>query len=118
MPSGPFSLETRPGANPGQAVMVLSGPLTLENLFSFQQAWRGERSPSLIIDLSAVPYVDSAGIGSLVHLHVTREHAGGSLALVGVVPRVQETFKVTHVDNTLKIYPAIADAEAALAAHG
>ncbi|HZQ91325.1 MAG TPA: STAS domain-containing protein [Terriglobales bacterium] len=104
--------------HPGQVVMVIRGPLTLENLFRFQDAWRGQTAPSLILDLADVPYVDSAGIGSLVHLHVSREKAGGSLALVAVAPRVRETFKVTHVDQTLKLFAAISEAEAALAAHG
>ena len=40
---------------------------------------RGHRA--LIIDLSNVPYVDSAGVGALVGAYVTRQNGGRSLAL-------------------------------------
>ena len=39
-----------------------SGPLTLDNLFVFQNALRSGEPPKIaILDLSRVPYLDSAG---------------------------------------------------------
>ena len=52
----------------GLCTMKLTGPLVLSNMFDFQQRLREEKSRGLIIDLSEVPYIDSAGIGVLILL--------------------------------------------------
>jgi MFS superfamily sulfate permease-like transporter len=49
------------GAKDGVLVVTLDGPLLLGNLFDFQNELRGLKAPCLILDLSGVPYIDSAG---------------------------------------------------------
>ncbi len=46
----------------GQRVLSFRGPLTLQNLASFQTALQVEEAPTVIIDFAEVPYVDSAGL--------------------------------------------------------
>jgi anti-sigma B factor antagonist len=57
----------------------------MATIFEFQATVRADISRALIIDLSNVPYVDSAGVGALVGAYVTRQNGGRSLALVGYV---------------------------------
>ena len=45
----------------GPHVLRLSGPLILTTLPEFQSKVRADRSNNLILDLTGVPYVDSAG---------------------------------------------------------
>ena len=107
----PVTIETFPGRHDGQAVMVLKGPLTLSNLFTFQQAVRAENSSTLILDLSAVPYMDSAGVGSVVNAHVSRSHSGRQLALAAVPDRVLSLLRMSRLDQVLKIFSDAAAAQ-------
>jgi anti-anti-sigma regulatory factor len=49
----------------GAHIMRLEGSLTLRTISSFQIIARHESSRPLIIDLSNVPYIDSAGLGAV-----------------------------------------------------
>ena len=93
------------------AVIRLTGPLTLVGVFKFQNIVRAETAPVVIIDMTAVPYADSAGIGSLVLAHVSCQKAGRKLALVGVAPRPMEVMKMTRVDQLLSFFPSVEEAE-------
>ncbi len=85
--------------SPGATVLRLQGPLLLGNFFPLQTMVRSETSQLLILDLSAMPYIDSAGIGCLVGAHVSRESSGRKLVLVGVNDRLLTSLKVTRVDQ-------------------
>ena len=114
MPDDPLRVETLDGSRNGCRILRLTGPLTLANLFQFQGLVRAEKAPVLIIDLTAVPYVDSAGIGSLMGAHVSRQKEGHALALVGINKRVKDALEVTRVLQFFKLYSTVADAEGAL----
>lgn len=116
MPQDAFSMDDQPGTRPGQRVLTLNGPLTLTAVFGFQATVRSSTSPSLIIDLTNTPYVDSAGIGALVGAYVTHQKDGRLLALVGVCERVHNAFKVTRVDEFFRYFDSVEAAEQASAA--
>jgi len=95
----------------GIGIIRLTGPLTIGGVFKFQNAFRAERAPVVIIDMSAVPYADSGGIGSLVLAHVSCQKAGRKLALAGVTERPQEVMRVTRVNQLFTTFPSVAEAE-------
>jgi len=111
MPQEPLLIEDFPGPKDGQRVLRLTGPLIISNLFDFQARVRGSNARALIIDLTNVPYVDSAGIGSLVGAYVTHQKDGRSLALVGVSDRVHNALQVTRVDHFFRFFDTAAEAE-------
>jgi anti-sigma B factor antagonist len=100
----------------GIGIIRLTGPLTIGGVFKFQNAFRAESAPVVIIDMSAVPYADSAGIGSLVLAHVSCQKAGRKLALAGVTDRPQEVMRVTRVNQLFTTFPSVAEAEQKLSA--
>ncbi len=114
MPQEPLTLEDHPGQD-GQRILRLIGPLTISNLFEFQSKVRADKSPSLIIDLTGVPYMDSAGIGCLVGAYVTHNKDGHTLSLVGVSSRVRDALKVTHVEQFFRFYDSMEAVEQSLA---
>jgi anti-sigma B factor antagonist len=75
---------------------------------------RASSSPTLIIDFTNVPYVDSAGIGALVGAYVTHQKEGRSLYLVGVSDRIHNALQVTRVDNFFRFFGTMAEAENAV----
>ena len=103
MRNDPLQIEVRPGSRNGEVVLHLAGPLVLSNLFDFQKSWREQSASSITVDLTRVPCVDSAGIGSLVNIHVSRQKVGGEVRLLGVCDRVMTALAVTKVDKILLI---------------
>lgn len=113
MPDQPLQIEELPGSSEGIRILRLSGPLTLANVFGFQSKVRADNSRRLIIDFTAVPLADSAGIGALVGAYVSRQKEGRSLGLVGVNQRIHHALEVTRVENFFRYYGTVAEAEAA-----
>jgi anti-sigma B factor antagonist len=93
------------------------GPITLSNLFEFQDTVRAGTSRALMLDMSGVPYVDSAGIGVLVGAYVSRQKNGRILAVVGVTDRVRTTLNITQVEKLLQFYGSISEAQSALGSY-
>jgi anti-sigma B factor antagonist len=112
MPQEPLQIEDVSGTPAGQRVLRLSGPILLSNFFQFQALVRASTSPTLILDLAQVPYIDSAGIGALVGAYVNHQKDGRRLALVGVTERVRNTMQVTHVEQFFPFYDSVAAAQA------
>jgi len=102
----------------GQGVLRLRGPLTYDNLRLFQNAVRRENTPTLIIDLTEVPYIDSAGLGSLVGTYVSSHKAGQQVVLTGVNERVAHLFQITKVEPLFLIFPSLEEAFQALTTSG
>jgi anti-anti-sigma factor len=73
----------------------------------------GERK--VLLDMSAVTYVDSATIGCLMDLYRQASAAGGMLKLAGVQKRVETMLTMTGAHNFLEVH---SDQAAALASFG
>lgn len=112
MPQEPLSIRDVDDATHGHRILHLKGPILISNLFEFQTKVRGNTTRSLILDLTEVPYIDSAGIGALVGAYVNHQKDGRSLALVGVTDRVRNALKVTHVDSFFHFFDSVASAAA------
>lgn len=115
MPQESLQIEDSTPA-PGQRVLRLVGPILIANFFQFQKMVRSDESQSLILDLSQVPYVDSAGIGALVGAYVSRQKDGRKLALAGVTDRVRGSLQVTRVEQFFQFYNTVEAAQQATAA--
>jgi anti-sigma B factor antagonist len=111
MPQEPLYIEDVPGRPDGHRLLRLTGPVTISNFFEFQAMIRGNTSRRLLLDLSQVPYIDSAGIGALVGAYVNHQKDGRSLALVGVTSRVRDALAVTRVEQFFQFYDNQAAAE-------
>jgi anti-sigma B factor antagonist len=110
---GPLKIDREPGKAPGSMILRLTGPLTLRNIFDLQAEMRNDEPRRLtILDLTGVPYMDSAGMGLVVNYHVHCQNKGGQLITAGVSPRILELFKMTKVDAVLRIVPTLEEAEA------
>jgi len=114
MQDKPLEIEKIEHAS-GATVVRLHGPLLLGNFFPLQTMVRADSSGLLIVDVSDMPYIDSAGIGCLVGAHVSRENSGRKLVLVGANDRLLTSLKVTRVDQLFTIAPTL---EQALAQKG
>jgi len=106
-----IQIVTSSGARDGQRILTLKGPLNIHTLFDFQNAVRDESAPTLILDLSDVPFIDSAALGALVSAHLSRQKANGKIALAGMNSQVKALLEMTRVSQFFNIYPSVQDAE-------
>ena len=107
-----MEIERVEDAGGSSVVFRLHGPLLLGNFFSFQSMVRNDQSQLLIVDVSDVPYIDSAGIGCLVGAHVSRENSGRKLIVVGSSERFLNSLKATKVDTLFTFAATAEDARA------
>jgi anti-sigma B factor antagonist len=75
----------------------------------------GSGEKQLLLDLTAVGYLDSAAIGCLMDLYRQASAAGGALKLSGVQKRVETMLTMTGAHNFLEVY---ADRQKAVASFG
>jgi len=97
-------------------VRVQEEKLTYPVLLPFFSEVRGRvegGARRLLVDLAAVRYLDSAGIGCLMDVHRLLQERGGSLRLAGLQPWVETLIKMTGVQKVVPLHP---DEEDALAA--
>jgi anti-sigma B factor antagonist len=114
MSAEPLTLESVVGQAPGCRILRLTGPLTLNNLFEFQNTLRSDPPQALILDLTAVPYMDSAGMGAIINYFVSSQRHGRKLVVAGVNGRVLELFRMTKVEGLLTMKPTVTEAERAI----
>lgn len=73
-----------------------------------------EKKPKLlVVDLSQVTYIDSAGLAVFIEAMQKVEAFGGKLALAGLQETVRSIFEISRLDQVFQIFP---DTNAALAA--
>jgi anti-anti-sigma factor len=98
----------------GARVIKLTGPLTLRTLFEFQEVSRRETSKPVIVDISDMPYMDSAGLGSVISIFASCQRTNRGFGIVGVSQRIRTLFEVTHCDGLLPCFDSIDSADAAV----
>lgn len=108
-----FSFERREGKSPDVHIFQLTGPLTLRTLFTLQPELRKGAVPATtILDMTAVPYLDSAGMGVVVNHYVHCTNNNAKFLVAGVSSRVLELFKITKVNTLIPMFGTIEEAEA------
>ena len=58
----------------------------------------------LLVDLTAVPYIDSTGLGTLVAAMRQARAAGGDVRLCGLQKEVLSIFGITHLIKVIAVY--------------
>jgi anti-sigma B factor antagonist len=80
-------------------------PQFREEFIEFSQDSPG----TIILDLSAVTFLDSSGLGALVGA-LKRTGPRGDLLLTGLTPAANRAVKLTRMDRVFTIYPDTATA--------
>jgi anti-sigma B factor antagonist len=58
-----------------------------------------DTTQEIVIDVSAVTFLDSSGIGALVTIHKTARQRGVDVSLRGVTPRIGQLLRITALDG-------------------
>jgi anti-anti-sigma factor len=118
--SSKFTIERSQGKTPGTIIFRLSGPFTARDMYSslspigLRNTFESEEgTPHVlhILDLSDVPYIDSAGLGLIVSHYVRCQGRDVRLVLAGVNPRVIQLLEMTKVDGFLPRIGTVEEAD-------
>ncbi len=70
----------------------------------------------ILLNLEAVPYIDSAGLGEIVRTYTSISRQGGRLKLLNVSKRIQDLLVITKLITIFDSYDGEAEAVASFAA--
>ncbi len=86
-----------------------SGRFTLGNRLSelegMVNSLIAEGVRKLVLDLTDVEFLDSAGLGVIMHISGQIEHKGGRLRIAGASEQAQRLFDITHTGKILGLDP-------------
>src|SRR5262249_4609459 len=103
---------------PDVTVLELSGKLALgresQRIETLAEDMAKKGVKRVVVDLTGVDYIDSAGIGVLAMASGKLKEAGGSMAIVAPEGRVLQLLNMTQVSSIVKVCPTVAAAAAAV----
>jgi anti-anti-sigma factor len=67
---------------------------------------------SVIFDLSGLGFIDSAGVGMVMMCFGKLKKSGGTLLVAGAKGYVEDTLKMTRVNEVLQLFPSVEAAAA------
>ncbi len=99
----------------GHGVAIVSGSLNASSVGSFREQvdrWMGENPGMMVVvvDLSAVEFLDSAGLGALLALLRKAGERGGDVRLAGLQKAVRLVFEITRTYKVFDIFDSAAEA--------
>jgi anti-sigma B factor antagonist len=110
----PLSLEFDAG-DPAALRAIVSGEIDFASAPAMQArviaACERERSNSLILDLTAVEFMDSSGLRVLLHLQRELSEDRGALVLLGPTAEVYKILKLTGLDQHLALASTLEQAQ-------
>ena len=91
----------------GTAVLIVSGRITTSECHGhLKNAVRGlidRGRKQIVVDLEAVPFVDSSGLGELVSSYAGVTRIGGTLTLTNVNRTIASTLEVAGLTHVLQV---------------
>ena len=86
--------------------LALSGDIDLSRSPELRQSLinmtaRGHKR--IVVDLAAVPYMDSSGVATLVEALQAQRKAGGKMVLCGLQEKVRSIFEIARLDMVFTI---------------
>jgi len=93
-------------------VYQVKGKLSLETVAGFIPKLRQETAKHVILDMSGVNFLDSAGVGALVSLFVNRRNQGKTFALAALTPQAMAVVTVAGLQKLLPVAKTVEEAAA------
>ena len=96
-------------------VVIVTGPLTSAGVDTFREQFVNwwQSLPTLrnvVVDLSGVDFIDSAGLGLLIALLKRISERGGDLKIAGLQKKVRMVFEITRAFKVFDIFDNAAEA--------
>ena len=110
MPPFMLDVEKTAGSTDDVTVYQLKGKLSLETVAGFIPRLRQEAANHVILDMSRVNFLDSAGVGALVSLFVSRRNQGKTFALAALTSQATAVVTVAGLQKLLPVSKTMEEA--------
>lgn len=91
---------------PAGAITMSCAALLRQRLAKIQES----RPARLVIDLGAVPHMDTSGIATFVEVLQNARHTGSTLILCAVTDHVRGILEIARLDTVFSIVDSVQDA--------
>ncbi|MEO6036109.1 MAG: STAS domain-containing protein [Verrucomicrobiota bacterium] len=101
----------------GILIVALSGEIDLQHSPEMRrqlQMKATQRTPALLLDFTAVKYIDSSGLATLIEYYQGSRAYSGKILLAGLSHRVRSIFELVRLNEVFLIYVTAAEAVQAL----
>jgi anti-anti-sigma factor len=109
MTSAKLDIAHQPASN-GTLVAKLTGKLNIETVNGLLRDLRQVAAEKLVLDMSAVTFLDSAGVGALVQIFVHRRAKSQKFALAALTPQGNAVMRVSGLVKLLPTFPTVEEA--------
>jgi anti-sigma B factor antagonist len=97
----------------GVCILDVVGPITVgpgsEQLADKVRSLLQQGQKQVLINLAGVPYMDSTGLGAMVHAYATATRQGGAVKLLNSTKKLQDLLVITKLSTVFESF----DSEAA-----
>lgn len=101
--------------NTQTGILALEGDIDMHRSPEVKQTLEpliAQKVPRILLDLSAVTYIDSSGLATMIETLQRIQGYGGKFAMFGLRESVRHVFEIARLDQIFKLY---ADEAAAIA---
>jgi anti-sigma B factor antagonist len=110
----PVLLEITEHAIGDVTVLTLKGRLVLteaeESFREHVEALIARGRLKLVMDMTRVSYIDSAGLGMLVAKYVSAQRRGGDIRLSNLTARSEHVIDITRLSRVFKVFDSVDEA--------
>ena len=100
---------------PTTGILALEGEIDLHRSEEIKETLRpliDQKTQRILIDLSGVNYIDSAGLAVFIETLQRVKSYGGRFAVFGLRESVRSIFEIARLDQVFQIFPDEAAAQA------
>jgi anti-sigma B factor antagonist len=96
-PNGELTLSLE--SSPAGSIVLCSGKITTSSVDFFLDTVRPliPGTHRIALDLSALNFIDSSGLGAIVRLWAAAKTSGSQLSVINVSQRVKDLFRLTNL---------------------
>jgi anti-sigma B factor antagonist len=116
IPANSNGVEIRTSEEQGANILQIEGEIDLHGSPALRAALHkfvAANTPTLLADFSAVRYIDSSGLATLIEYVRDSKPFGGKFALFGLQPKVKMVFELVRLNE---LFTIVDSKDAALAA--
>jgi anti-sigma B factor antagonist len=99
----------------GIGILTLKGKLMgypeTDELHDEMKSFLGQKVDKIVIDLNGVSWMNSMGIGALMHCLTTIRNAKGDLRLARMSEKARSVFVISQLISIYKIYETVEEAK-------
>jgi anti-sigma B factor antagonist len=95
-------------SQPQTAILALEGEVDLHRSPEVKETLEpliAKKVPRILVDFSAVTYIDSSGLATMIETLQRIQSYGGKFAMFGLRESVKAVFEIARLDQIFRLFP-------------